>query len=183
MKPAVSVAVLLLVLAILAAVVGRALSDRGSEPFSGTRKFTIDGRTFRVADPAVDSLSLLARELSERGIEIPLGSTDPFSVLDSPPVEALDEEPAAKNAPTLPRGFETEHAMRLDTGAGPVEIAFGRVVCGEKDLLNRLRSSGWECLDPGMPGAIAHVTKGKEASFVVLEKSERRFLAIRRAVR
>jgi hypothetical protein len=183
MKPAMYVAAILVAFAILAPVVGRALPERGGKTFSGSAEFTIDGRTFRVKDPAVDGRSLIERELAKRGIEALPVSTGPIPMLDSRPVEALDEEPAEKVAPAVPRGLEPDHVMRLETGTGPVEIVVGRMVCEEKDILGRLRTSGWECRDSGMHGAIAHVTKDKEALFVVLEESNRRFLAIRRAVR
>lgn len=183
MKPAICIAVTLVVFAILAPVVGRALPDSGRGTFPGSRAFTIDGRTFRVKDPAAFGMSLIERELARRGIGALPASTGPIPALDSRPAEALDEEPARKSAPAVPRGLEPDHVMRLETGAGPVDIVVGRVVCEEKDLMGRLRSSGWECRDSGIPGAIAHVTKDKEASFVVLEKSKRRFLVIRRAAR
>lgn len=177
---------LALILVVLALVVGRALSDRGVEAVSGTRAFAIDGRTFLVEDPAVDGFSLVERELAKRGIDTLHSSENLASVLDAQSVEPLREEPAKKIAPPLPRGLEPDHVLSLETVTGPVEIAFGRVVCGQKDILGRLRSSGWECRESdtrGSPGAIAQLTKRKEAFFVLLERNEARFLAIRRAVR
>ncbi len=177
---------LILILAILALVAGRALSDRSGETVSGTRAFAIDGRRFLVEDPDGDAFTLIERELAKRGIDTRRTSENLASVLHSRPVEQLREEPVEKGAPSLPRGLEQEHVLRLETATGPVEIAFGRVVCAEKDIIARLRSSGWDCREsdtPGVPGAVAQLTKGKETSFVFLEKDERRFLAIRRPVR
>lgn len=177
---------LILILAVLALVAGRALSDRNGETVSGTRAFAIDGRRFMVEDPAGDSFSLVERELAKRGIDTLRSSENLASVLDSRSVEQLREAPAEKGASPLPRGLEQEHVLRLETATGPVDIAFGRVVCAEKDIIGRLRSSGWECVESGThgaPGAVAQLTKGKETSFVFLEKDERRFLAIRRPVR
>ncbi len=177
---------LVFMLVVLALIVGRALSDRGGETVSGTRAFAIDGKTFLVEDPASDGFPLVERELAKRGID-PLRTRECLaSGLDSRSVEPLREKPAEKGAPPLPRGLEPDHVLRLETVTGPVEIAFGRMVCGEKDILGRLRTSGWECRESdthGTPGAIAQVTNGKEASLVLLEKDERRFLSIRRAVR
>ena len=177
---------LILVLVVLALVVSRALSDRSGETVSGTRAFAIDGRRFLVEDPAADGLPLIERELAKRGIDTLRSSENLASVLDSRSVEPLREEPAEKRTPPLPRGLEQEHVLRLETATGPVEIAFGRVRCAEKDIIGRLRSSGWECRETdthGAPGTIAQLTKGMETSFVILEKNEKRFLAIRRPVR
>lgn len=177
---------LVLVIAGLALVVGKALPDRGGVTVSDTREFSIDGRIFRVEDPAGDDFSLIARELSKLGIDTQPLSENLLSVLASGSVESLREEKAIKGAPALPRGLEPDHFLRLETGTGPIEIAFGRVVCGENNFLARLRSSGWECRDTdaqGTPGAVAQLTKRKETSFVLLEKNEGRFLAIRRSVR
>lgn len=177
---------LVILLAVLALIVGRALSDRGADSISGTRAFAIDGRHFLAEDPAGDGPSLVERQLAMRGIDALPISQNLASALDFRSVEALREEPAEKGAAPLPRGLEPDHFLRLETVAGPVEIAFGRMVCGEKDIFGRLRSSGWECRESdthGTSGAIAQLTTRKEASFVLLEKNERRFLAIRRPVR
>ncbi|MGE5189686.1 MAG: hypothetical protein ACM3NF_06485 [Gemmatimonadota bacterium] len=183
MKRAISLAVVLVLFVVLAPVVGRALWVGGADAHSETRKFTIDGKAFRVSDPAVDGLSQLQGELERRGIDALPGSTDPLSLLDSRCPEALAEEPAEKAPAPLPRGLEADHAIRMETGTGPVEIVVGRLVGTNQDVLGRLRSSGWECRESGAPGAIAHFTKGREASFVVLEENGRRFLAIRRPAR
>lgn len=177
---------LVIILVVLALLAGRALSDRGGEVISGTRAFAIDGTRFLVDDSANDGFSLVERELAKKGIDTHGVSKELASVLDSRSVEPLREEPAKKNALPHPRGLAPDHVLRLETPTGPVEITFGRVVCEEKNILTRLRSSGWECRDAdaqGAPGAIAQITNGKETSFVLLEKNERRFLAIRRALR
>jgi len=177
---------LILILLVLALVVGRALSYRGSESASVTRAFAIDGRRFLVEDPARDGFSLVERELAKRGIDMLPISTNLASALDTRSMAPLREEPAEVRGLPLPGGLEPDHVLRLETMAGPVDIAFGRVACKEKDLLERLRSSGWECRESGThgaPGAIAQLTTRKEASFVLLEEDESRFLAIRRAVR
>lgn len=177
---------LILILLVLALVVGRALSDRGRESVSATRAFAIDGRKFLVQDPNCDGISLVEQELAKRGIDTLPISTNLASTVDSRSTAPLREEPTEVRALPLPGGLEPDHILRLETMAGPVEIAFGRLVCKEKDLLGRLRSSGWKCRESGTygaPGAIAQLTTRKEASFVLLEKNESRFLAIRRAVR
>lgn len=177
---------LVLILVVLALVVGRALSDHGRESVSGTRAFAIDGRKFLVEDPARDGFPLVERELAKRGIETLPMLTNLASALDTRVVAPLREEPDKARALPLPDGLEPEHVLTLETMTGPVEIAFGRVVCTERDLLGRLRSAGWECRESGTlgaPGAIAQLTKRKDASFVLLEKDGRRFLTIRRAVR
>ncbi len=177
---------LLLIPAALTLVVGRALSDRDGDAASSTTAFAIDGRTFRVEEPAGDELSLVARELKTRGIDTRDISDHLSSVIRSGPVEALSETAGKARPPILPRGLEPDHFLRLESGTGPVDIAFGRVACGEKDLVTRLGSSGWTIRETGINGAsgiVAQLTKGKETSFVLLEKAEGRFLAIRRAVR
>jgi len=177
---------LLLVLVVVALVVGRALSDRGREPVSATRAFAIDGRKFLIGDPARDGFRLLERELAKCGIDALPISPNLASALDSRSMAPLREEPAEARAIPLPRGLEPDHILTLETTTGPVDIAFGRVSGTETDLLGQLRSAGWECRESdthGAPGAIAQLTNRKDASLVLLEKNEKRFLAIRRAVR
>lgn len=177
---------LILILVVLVLLVGRALPDRSGEAASGTRAFAIDGRKFRVEDPAGDSTPLLERELAKSGIDTLRVSEDLASVIDSGSVEPLREEPVEESSFQLPRGLQRDHVLRLDAETGPVEIAFGRMDCAEKDIIGRLRSAGWECRESdtrGTAGTIAQITKEKEASFVLLDKDDNRFLAIRRAVR
>lgn len=176
---------ILLVIVILAVGVARALPYRGTAG-SGTRAFTIDGRRFHVEDAESVGLSLIKRELQGRGLDIPCAPDVLESVLEHRAVEQLREEPARSGAPPLPRGIEPDHAIRLETATGPIDILFGRVVSTDGDVLGRLRSSGWNCRESGpreAPGAIAHIAGQKEVSVVLLEKNERRFLAFRRAVR
>ncbi len=75
--------------------------------------------------------------------------------------------------------------MRLETGAGPVEIAFGRLEGQGTHVLERLRAAGWKCDETDARGAsvaIARIISRKEASIVILQKTEGRFLSVRRTV-
>lgn len=179
-----SVKFLVPALVILLLVVGRALPDRGRS-VSGTRTFAIDGRRFLVEDPDLAGLSLIKRELETRGVDAPRGSNDLESVFDVRAVEPLREVPAGSGAPSLPPGLQPDHNLRLETATGPVDITFGRVAGAEKEIVGRLRSSGWDCRESGRlesPGTIAEFTGKKETSVVLMDKNERRFLAFRRAV-
>jgi len=177
---------LLLVPAALAAVAGQALSNRGGEALTGSRAFSIDGRRFVLEPSSGTDSSLVERELKRRGIDTVPISESLRTVIGASAKELLREEPEEAATPRLPAGLEADHVLKLQTVSGPVEITFGRVDRAEKDLLRRLRSAGWECRDVdahGAPSAIAQLTGRKEATLVLLEKDEGRFLSIRRPVR
>lgn len=177
---------LVLVPAALAAAAGQALSNRGGETLAGSRAFSIDGRRFFLELPSGNCTSLVERELKRRGIDTVPISESLRTVVGTGAIELLREEPEETATPRLPTGLEPDHVLRLQTVSGPVEITFGRVDCAEKDLLRRLRSAGWECRDVdahGAPSAIAQLTGRKEATLVLLERVEGRFLSIRRPVR
>ncbi len=170
----------------VALVVGQALSDRGSGAVSGSRAFSIDARRFIVQDAGDSSGSFVERELARMGIDTHDFSKRLASTPESRTVEPLREEPGGRDDSAHTGGLEPEHVLRLETPTGPVEISFGHVARGKKDFLRRLRSSGWECTETdahGIPGTIAQLTTRKESSFVILEKTEGRFLAIRRPLR
>ncbi len=176
---------LLIIPAALAVATGPAMSGRG-EALSRSRAFSLDGRRFVVEGPSRNSQSLVAGELARRGIDAGKMTDDLRSATGSAPVEPLREEPMDHERPPLPCGLEAEHVLRLESAAGPVEIAFGRVGGPQGDILRRLRAAGWECREADArdaSAAIARMTGRKEASIVLLDKAEGRFLAIRRAVR
>ncbi len=177
---------LLLVPAALAAAVGQALSGLDGEGFPSSRVFSIDGIRFSPGGPSGNSLSVVERELAKRGIDTVPVSASLRSAVDPGAVEPLREEPETIDAPPLPGGLKPEHFLRLQTATGPVELAFGHMDRARGDILRRLRADGWECkeLDAhGAPGTIAQLSGRKEASVVLLEEAEGRFLSIRRPVR
>ncbi len=176
---------LLIIPAALAVATGPAMSGRGEAP-SGSRAFSLDGRRFVVEGPSRGSQSLVASELIRRGFDVGRMTDDLRSAIGPAPVEPLREESVDHVDPPLPCGLEAEHVLRLESTAGPVEIAFGRVGGPPGDILRRLRVAGWECRETDArdaSAAVARMTGRKEASIVLLDKAEGRFLAIRRAVR
>ncbi len=178
---------LLILPALLAAAAGQALSGRGAAiPAPASRAFSIDGRRFMVEGPSPDGVSLVERELARRGIDadaIPAGLR---AASGAATVEPLREEPGDADDLRLPGGLEAEHVLRLQSTTGPVEIALGRVDRAPENIVRQLRSAGWDCREvdaQGPPGTIARMTGRKEASIVLLDKTARRFLAIRRPAR
>ncbi len=178
---------LLLLPALLAAAAGQALSGRREAlPAPASRVFSIDGRRFVVEEPSPDGSSFVERELARRGIEtgaIPAGLR---AAAGAATLEPLREEPGDVDNLRLPGGFEAEHVLRLQSTTGPVEIAFGRMDRAPEDIIRQLRSAGWDCRDVDAhspPSTIARMTGRKEASIVLLDKTARRFLAIRRPAR
>ncbi len=178
---------LLLLPALLAAAAGHAISGRGEAfPAPAARAFSIDGRRFAVGCPSPDSFSLVERDLARRGIDagaIPGGLRD---AIGAATVEPLREEPGDADDIRLPGGFEAEHVLRLQSTTGPIEIAFGRVARAPENIVRQLRSAGWDCREADADGplnTIARVTGRKEASIVLLDKTARRFLAVRRPPR
>ncbi len=176
----------ILVSGALAVAVVPALSERGHDAVSASRAFSIDGRRFLVQEAAGDVCSLVERELARRGIDTHGLSEHLASAVESRAVEPLREEQGVGAESAPPGGLESEHALRLETATGLVEIFFGHVAGTDKDIPRRFRSIGWECTETGTqgtPGMIAQLTTRKEASFVFLDKNQGRFLAIRRPVR
>lgn len=176
----------ILVLAALCLAAGQALSERGHEPATGTRAFSIDGKRFVVEETGADNRRVFERELARRGIDEPQLPRDVASVLELRTIEPLREALPAAPASLLPEGLAPDHVLRLETATGPVEVAFGRLARRDREILGRLDSRGWTCTETDAREgvrAVASRTKGKEASVVLLDRSEGRFLAIRRTVR
>ncbi len=180
------VAISILVVAALALGTGQALPDRVRGVFSGSRAFSIDERRFLVEEAAANR-SVVERELARRGIEASRVPASLASVVDPGTVEPLREGPPLAPTRPFPCGLLPEHILRLETAAGPVEIAFGHLDRkNKKDIVGQLRSRGWSCTETGRAAglaAIARLTERKEADLVLLAEDEGRFLAIRRAAR
>lgn len=176
----------ILVLGALVFAAGQALSERGRDAVSPSRAFSIDGKRFLVGEATAANRSVVDDELARRGIDPTRLARDVASVLGPGTVEPLREAPPPAPASPLPVGLTPDHVLRLETATGPVEIAFGRTARGDKDVLGQLRSRGWVCTETDLRrgvGAIAQLTRGKEASLVLFEKTEGRFLAVRRPSR
>lgn len=174
----------LLAIAVFAAAVTHARPGAGTLPESSTRVFSMDGRRFAVETPGPGDLSLLERELKNAGLDsIPPDAVP--SILPRPLPVLLRELPSATSGSVkaLPAGLEAEHAIRMETESGPVEIAFGGVKAGAGNIHRKLCASGWECsgtdADDGMP-RLATKTKGGDTSIVLLDRKEARFLFLRR---
>lgn len=176
---------LILIPAIVSLAAGTGEPDPGSPIRSRTRSFAIDGRQFTVKNPADQGRHPIGDELAKRGVDTGSLPADIASACAVRSAEQLDERPAARAVPALPSGLEPEHVLRLETEAGPVDVAFGRAVCGIGVLFRRLRASGWTCRtqEPSPACATAEFTNGKESCLVLLDETEKRFLAVRRTVR
>ncbi len=183
MRPAATITT---VVAALALGTGQALPDRVRGVFSSSPAFSIDERRFLVEE-AAGTRAAVEQELARRGIDASRLSDHLASVPAFRTVEPLREEPSPAPARPYPRGLAPERVLRLETADGPVEIAFGHLDRkNRKDVLERLRSRGWNCTETGRAAglvAIARLTERKESALVLLAEDEGRFLAIRRAAR
>lgn len=183
-RPSTTVRLLAILSIGAAAAITHARSGGGNLPESSTRAFFIDGRSFEVGTPGTGDLSLLERELKSAGLETVPPDAIPLLLSRSIPDPLREHPPATAGIYTaLPAGFEAEHAMRMETESGPVEIAFGGVKAGVGRAFRGLCSDGWDCGAPDPDEArplLATKTKGGETSIVLLVEKEARFLFLRR---
>lgn len=160
-----------------------AMAEKHVGPFSSTKEFSIDGNAFRVEQSVEDDFSLIRRVLSRSGIDAPL----PYGVGPSHPIilTALLESSAGTAAPPLPlpSGLHAEHFIRLKSGPGIIDIAFGELDIGVWKVRSRLFGSDWEIRDTGNAGAPAVVAtrnKVRETFIVILEEKTGKFLFARK---
>jgi len=138
-------------------------SGAGRKTLSSTTGFLIDGKRFLVGNPSQDELS----------------GTHPIIFTEVREVPGISPPPAL----TLPHGFRPERALRLESGAGPVDLAFGDTDAPNRTLRNKLSASEWQSIDrDDLPNGLSVATrkKGKEISVVFLEEKRGKFLLIRR---
>jgi len=158
-----------------------ALPDPRRTSISSTRSFTIDGKTFLREKSAGDDLSLIRGELLRQGLNVPpLGNARPAYPLFSDSLREAVGAASVKPVP-LPPGLRAEHALRAESDSGFVDLAFGSMDTRGPQIRHRMSSSGWECIAPSPEqAAVAIFHKGKEATIVLLEEKEGKFLLIRR---
>lgn len=151
---------------------------------SSTRSFSFDGQRYSVGPSGEGDFSLIRRELSKSGIDLPDDRE-----MDTAPHPALSvslhpEGPAPPAGRSfLPPGFETEHSLRLVSDEGPVEISFGRTHRSSREAAGLLRARGWRCTvsDPaGTGGFAAEYRSGKERLLAFLDPKGEGFLLLRR---
>jgi hypothetical protein len=158
-----------------------ALPDQRRTSISSTRSFTIDGKKFLREKTAGDDLSLIRGELLRHGMNVPpLGDARPANPLFSDSLREAAGATSVKTVP-LPPGLRAEHALKAESDSGVVDLAFGSMDTRGTQIRHRMSSSGWECIAPS-PGqaALAIFHKGREATIVLLEEKEGKFLLIRR---
>ena len=160
-----------------------AFSGHGRKPLSSTKGFIIDGKRFLVEESAGNDLSLLSRELTRQGLNVVLpgkpSATHPF--FDDALREDVGNIPPP--AMSLPPGFHPERTLRLESGTGPIDLAFGEIDVSGRTARNRLSASGWECVardDIPPATSVATQKKGRETAIVFLEEKEGKFLLVRR---
>ncbi len=160
-----------------------ALPARQGAAISATRAFSLNGKWYSVGKPA-ESESLLRKELSKRGIDMPRSSRGPGEPAGCT-VVALSEIPSKNRfrPPPLPPGFRVETSVQMESGDGWIEIAHGSIPSGKDYARKALSAAGWKFIDTEKSGRtffLATLHKERENSIVFLEEKEGNCLLVRK---
>jgi hypothetical protein len=160
-----------------------ASSEKNHKRISTTKTFTIDGQRYYLERSADDDISLILRELRQKGIDIPLS----WSGQPANPClfDALREDARLSPIPKLhfPHGLRAEHVMHMESERGPNALAFGTMDPRGPEIRQRLAASGWKCIEAGHGQeeiAVAALKNGRETFIVFLEEKEGKFLLVHR---
>ena len=157
---------------------------------SDTTKVSIDGMSFIVENPSLDSRSALQRELARLGVDVPEGV---INFDETPSVKpAIPEKPMAtkktgkEKAPRVPEGFKAEHTLKLSGESGTVELIMGNIKQGNGSAAAHLNTDRWTQAemagDRNFP-KIFRKSRGKETDIVCLDEKKGTFLLLRRVER
>jgi hypothetical protein len=166
---------------------------RGDSPRPGssrTERVTIDGKPFLSRGTGHDDFSTVRREFEKFGIEVPGGVGVPAGPKGSNPAFSGgvvgSEGPPPGDPPALPPGLTADHALRLETGTGWVDLVLGRTTTRGSSIRTRLAADGWEGHErgeaTGSPWLLEKRT-GKETTIVCLDEAEGTFLLFRESGR
>lgn len=166
---------------------------RGDSPRPGPSpagRVTIDGRSFLPGDPGQDDFSAVRREFEKFGLKFPPESGVPAGDRREHPAFRSRmvglEGPPSGDTMALPQGLTAEHALRLESPTGAVDLVLGRMHGRGVSIRNRLAAEGWE--GPGQGEAtgspwLLEKRTGKETTVVCLDETEGTFLLFREAAR
>lgn len=158
-------------------------SDSRQRMVSSTKAVLIDGKRFHVENSVEEDSSLIRRELSRRGLNLPVPgvpqSATPYLT------GALQEDHGTTSSPSIPipEGLHAEHVVRMESDSGPVDLAVGFMEVHGRSVRAQLPSSGWKVIedvhDHDQP-AVATMKKGRETFIVFLEEKKGKFLLVRK---
>lgn len=158
-------------------------SDCRQSMVSSTKAVIIDGKRFHVETSVGDDSSLIRRELSRRGLDLPVPgvpqSSTPYFA------DALQEDNGTTSSPSIPvpQGLHAEHVVRMESNSGPVDLAVGFMEAHGRSVRAHLASSGWKIIEDGHGRdrpAVATMKTGRETFIVFLEEKKGRFLLVRK---
>jgi hypothetical protein len=151
---------------------------------------TIDGRSFLPGDPRQDDFSGLRREFEKFGVDFPPESGVPAGDRREHPafrgrLVGVEGPPSGDILP-LPKGLTAEHALRLESSTGAVDLVLGRMHGRGDSIRNRLAADGWGGQKQGEANGSPQLLEkrtGKETTVVCLDEAEGTFLLFREAGR
>jgi len=157
---------------------------------SGTTKVSIDGMSFIVENPSIDSRSALRRELAGLGIDITDGVVNFDEIRHVKPV--IPEKPMAtrktslEKAPRVPEGFKADHTLTMSGENGTVELVMGNIKRGSGSTAARLETDQWSKAETAGDRSFPKIfrkSRGKETDIVCLDEKKGTFLLLRRVER
>lgn len=162
-----------------------ALPDQRQKILSSTKSFFIDGNRYRVEKSAGGDLALIRRQLALWGWDLPDSGSGGLRPSNTVYADVLrkDENSAPPPSLPIPDGLHTEHVLRMESDAGPLDLAAGSMKANMPFVRSRMRERGWIFIEGGRGGdplSMATLKKGREALLVLLEEKERKFLLVRR---
>ncbi|MCL1925973.1 MAG: hypothetical protein FWF95_02415 [Syntrophorhabdaceae bacterium] len=157
---------------------------------SGTTRVSIDGRSFLVKTPSMDSRSAMLHELARLGIDVPENLIDLGEIRSIKPV-IPENLPTAQNTShkkqtRMPEGFNVDHTLEMSGENGTVEMLMGTVKQANGSAAARLESNQWIrseiSEDRNFPKTFRK-NRGKETDIVWLDEKKGIFLLLRRLER
>jgi len=157
---------------------------------SDTTKISIDGRSFLVETPFLDSRSAMRQEFARLGVDVPEGIIDLDEARSLKPV--IPEKLTAtrktnqEKAPRIPEGFKVDHTLKLSGTNGTIELFMGTIKRENGSGAARLDADRWirseMAGDRSFP-KIFRKNRGKETDIVCLDEKKGIFLLLRRLER
>jgi hypothetical protein len=151
---------------------------------------TIDGKSFLSNGTGQDDFSRVRREFEKFGAEVTIPPERPPAARNRHPVfdggVAAAAGPPAGDPPPLPPGMTADHALRLETGPGSVDLVLGRMHGRGPTIRHRLVADGWEpagAENAAGPTRVLEKKTAKETAIVCLDEADGTFLLFRESAR
>ena len=157
---------------------------------SGTTKVSIDGISFLVENPFLDSRSAMQQEFARLGVDVPEGVINLDEARSLKPVvpEKLmaTRKTNQEKAPRVPEGFKVDHTLKLSGEDGTIELFMGTIKRENGSAAAHLEADRWTRAemagDRSFPKTFRK-NRGKETDIVFLDEKKGIFLLLRRLER